>query len=244
MGPPPRDMNAALASAEKQSAVNWVFDRVAHRYDLGNHIMSAGMHRYWKRRLVELADIQPDHRVLDIACGTGDVTFMAGALARRGEVIGTDINPSMMQLAESKRPPGSGHVSFREADAGALPFADASFDRVTCVYAGRGFPDWPAVVSEAFRVLRPGGTFWNLDFARPGNAVWDKMYRGWLLGSGALLGLALHGSAQTYMYIPRSMAQYRGQRWLDAELRNAGFETRLIESRLCLMAFNGAVKPL
>jgi demethylmenaquinone methyltransferase/2-methoxy-6-polyprenyl-1,4-benzoquinol methylase len=243
--PPPLDLDAALDDKErKQEAVNWVFDRVAQRYDLGNHVMSLGMHRYWKRLLVERAEIEPHHRVLDIACGTGDITWMIAQRAVRGEVVGTDINERMMALATSKKPEGElGKVSFLTADAGSLPLEDNSFDRVTCVYAGRGFPDWPAVVREVYRVLRPGGTFWNLDFGRPPVGIVDRTYRGWLLSSGALLGLALHRSALAYMYIPKSMERYKGQRWLEQEMTKAGFETNTIETTLGLMAYNFGRKP-
>lgn len=243
VGSPPSTLREALRhDTDKQAWVNWLFSRVAPRYDLGNDIMSAGWHSKWKDRLVDLADIRPDHRVLDLACGTGDVTWRVAKRAHRGEVIGSDINPDMMRHAEPKRPPGVDNVSFVQADAGDLPFADASFDRVTCVYAGRGFPDWPAVVGEVHRVLKPSGQFWNLDFARPPNRVWDSVYRRWMTVSGAALGAALHGDPVTYMYIPASMKAYKGQRWLDNELANAGFETNLYETMACLMAFNQGIK--
>lgn len=241
---PPSALRDALEHrADKQALVDWVFDRVADRYDLGNDIMSLGWHTRWKRRLVASADIQPHHRVLDIACGTGDTTFMLGARATDGEVVGTDINAEMMALSETKRPAGSDHVRFVLADATNLPFEDASFDRVTCTYAGRGFPDWPGVVGEAYRVLKPGGTFWNLDFARPPLAVVDWGYRTWLTTSGAVLGLALHGHPKTYIYIAESLKAYPGQRWLQQRMTDAGFEADVQETTLGLMAFNLGKKP-
>ncbi len=242
--PPPGPLGSAFEARDAQQLwVNWLFSRVAERYDLGNDLMSAGWHTRWKERLVGYADIAPDHRVLDIACGTGDVTFLAGARAWRGEVIGSDLNTDMMAVAERKRPPGMDHVRFEQGDAGALPYPDASFDRVTCVYAGRGFPSWPAVIAEVHRVLKPGGHFWNLDFARPPNAAADHVVRGWMTVSGAVLGVALHGDPRTYTYIPASMRAYRGQRWLDEQLQAAGFSSELIETRAGLMAYNHAWKP-
>jgi len=241
---PPLGLRDALRDDDvKQSYVDWVFDTVADRYDLGNDLMSAGWHRRWKRRLVEFARIEPDHRILDLAAGTGDVTFLLGAKAHRGEVIGSDINPQMLAVAEQKRPQGMDHVSFSVEDAADLPYEDNSFDRVTCVYAGRGFPDFPGVLSEAYRVLKPGGELWNLDFARPPNKAWDKLYRGYMMASGAVLGVALHGHPKTYMYIPESMKTYPGQRWLREEMERAGFETWLVESFGCIMAFNVGKKP-
>lgn len=221
-----------------------MFSRVADRYDLGNDLMSLGWHTRWKRRLVEYADIQAHHHVLDVACGTGDVTFLVADRARDGFVVGSDLNAAMVAKAIEKRPAGLDRVAFVLADAGRLPFPDASFDRVTIGYAGRGFPDWDAVLRESFRVLKPGGTLWNLDFARPPQPWWDATVRGWMTVTGAALGLALHGHPLTYVYIPRSIKHYPGQRWLASRMEAAGFtEVGVIETVGSLMAFNHGTRP-
>ena len=229
--------------ARKQHLVDRLFATIADRYDFGNDLLSAGLHRRWKDRLVQLARIEPHHRVLDLACGTGDVTWRAALAAREGEVIGTDVNEEMLALAPDKRPPGVANVRFEVACATKLPYPDDSFDRVLCSYAGRGLPDLAAVAREAFRVLKPGGEFWNLDFARPPSKGVDRAWRGFLAGWGAIVGAAVHGDPKTYVYIPLSMGKYAGQRWFEAELARAGFLTETYETRLCLMAYNRGVKP-
>ncbi|MBX2803723.1 MAG: ubiquinone/menaquinone biosynthesis methyltransferase [Myxococcales bacterium] len=222
--------------------MDWLFSRVAPRYDLGNDIMSLGWHTRWKRRLVSRAAPQPGERVLDLACGTGDVTLMlAERVGTDGEVVGTDVNGEMMALGQRKAAAAS-NVSWVQADAMALPFESNRFDLVTCSYAGRGFPDWPTVLAEVHRVLVPGGRFWNLDFARPPFGPWDRLVRGWMTASGAVLGAALHGDPKTYVYIPASMRAYRGQRWLRDRMDDVGFDTSLEETWGCLMAYNAGTK--
>jgi demethylmenaquinone methyltransferase/2-methoxy-6-polyprenyl-1,4-benzoquinol methylase len=241
-GPPCALDDALDHKAPKQPWVDWLFTKVAPRYDLGNDIMSLGWHTRWKERLVEMAEPRPDDRVLDLATGTGDVAWMLAPRVR--EVVGADINVDMMALAEAKRPPGVTNVSFVPCDATKMPFPDASFDAVVCAFAGRGFPAWDPVLSEVRRVLKPGGRFLNLDFARPPQRWWDATYRGWMIVSGAVLGTVLHGDPQTYVYIPKSMRAYPGQRWLDARMKDHGFDTRLVETTACLMAYNVGRVPV
>lgn len=226
----------------KQGLVDAVFDAVSHRYDVGNDLLSLGMHRTWRDRLIAYARVEPDHDVLDVACGTGDITWAVAPLAR--SVVGTDNNPSMMRLAEPKRPAGITNVRFVEACAADLPFADRSFDRVLISYANRGLPDLRRVVAEAFRVLRPEGELWTLDFAQPPVRAVDLAWRGTLYAWGGVVGAMLLQDPRTYMYIPASLGHYRGQRWLDQAMREVGFETRLIETPLALMAYNGGKRPM
>jgi demethylmenaquinone methyltransferase/2-methoxy-6-polyprenyl-1,4-benzoquinol methylase len=231
---------ALRQEADKQAWVDWLFDRVARRYDLGNDLMSLGWHTRWKRRLVELAAPRPDERVLDLATGTGDVALMLAPRAH--QVVGADVSEAMLDVARGKQG-DLANVTWARADATALPFPDESFDLVTVGHAGRGFPSWEAVLDEIWRVLRPGGRMVNLDFARPPSRAWDRAYRGWMLGSGAVLGTVLHGHPKSYAYIPLSMRAYPGQRWLDGRMRERGFRTELVETTACLMAFNLGTKP-
>lgn len=244
MRPPPSPLRSGLgAEPTKRPLVDWVFDGVADRYDLGNDLMSLGWHTTWKERLVDLAGPRPGERVLDLATGTGDVAFLLAPRCAPGEVVAADLNPAMLAHARRKCPPELTSITFVEADATSLPFPDASFDLVTVGYAGRGFPSWPAVLAEVWRVLKPGGRFVNLDFARPPNRAWDRVVRGWMTVSGAVLGTVLHGHPKIYVYIPESMRAYPGQRWLDARMKDQGFVTRLVETRGCLMAYNVGIKP-
>lgn len=241
---PPSGLRVGLgAESTKRPLVDWVFDGVAERYDLGNDLMSLGWHWRWKERLVHLAGPRPGDRVLDLATGTGDVALAVAPRCAPGEVVGLDLNKTMLDLARRKLPAHVRNVTFVEGDVGSLPFPDGSFDLVTVGYAGRGFPSWERALAEIWRVLRPGGRFVNLDFARPPSRAFDRVYRGWMTVSGAVLGTVLHGHPKIYVYIPESLRAYPGQRWLDARMRDQGFVTRLVETRACLMAFNVGIKP-
>ena len=233
---------AMSQNTDKQEWVNWLFSDIAPRYDLGNQMMSMGWHTRWKQRLLDYARPEPDHRVLDLCCGTGDVTWMLAQRCHRGEVIGADINAEMMAEAEPKRPEGVDNVRFVQTDAADLPFEDQSFDRVFCSYGGRSFPDFPAVLREIHRVLKPGGEYWNLDFGRPEPRWLDTGYRAYLHATGAVFGTVLHGDPKTYMFIPASMEGYPGQRWLEQQMRLAGFEARHIDTTGGFMGFNQGIK--
>src|SRR5690606_30552785 len=112
---PPSGLREALRhDADKQAWADWAFSRGAPRYDLGNDLMSAGWHSRWKRRLVALADLRPDHHVLDLACGTGDVALLAAE--RAGHVVGADINPDMLAIARRKLGAPRDDVRFVRAD--------------------------------------------------------------------------------------------------------------------------------
>ncbi len=226
----------------KQDAVDEVFDAVAQRYDLGNDLMSLGWHTRWKRRLLDGLDLPPGTQVLDLATGTGDLAWDIAERLEDGLVVASDINKAMLAVARRKQRPTRSPVTFEVADAMALPYDDASFDLVVCGYAGRGFPSWPVVAAEVHRVLRPGGVFWNLDFARPHPPWWDGVVRAWMTASGGLLGLVLHGHAATYTYIPQTLARYPGQRWLTTELERVGFRVVMTETTGALMAYHKAEK--
>jgi len=200
----------------KRRYVRRLFVTIADRYDFITSFLSYGQDRRWKRRLIELAGIQPTDRVLDLACGTGDLLFAAAARAR--QAVGLDITHRMLQLAAQRQP---GY--FVTGDMLALPFAPARFDVVTTGYGLRNVPDLPGAIAEIHRVLAPGGRLLSLDFNRPENPVMRAAYLAYLTTVGATLGFALHGDPDTYRYIPESIRLYPGARGVAQLLERAGF---------------------
>jgi demethylmenaquinone methyltransferase/2-methoxy-6-polyprenyl-1,4-benzoquinol methylase len=223
----------------KHRYVRRLFATIAPRYDLITRVLSFGRDSHWKIRLIELADVRPGTRMLDLACGTGDIAFEG---ARRGaSAVGLDITASMVDLARAKA--GSERLSWLLGDMAALPVASGSFDLVTTGYGLRNTSDLPGALADIHRVLRPGGRLCSLDFDRPERAAVRVVYLTFLTLFGSTLGFVLHGDPDTYRYIPASIRRYPGARGVCDLMRAAGFrDVRHIRVLGGLMAIHLAIK--
>ena len=218
------DMQEHIASpAKKQFYVNQMFATIAPRYDLVTTLLSYGQDRRWKRRLVAMADVQPQHQVLDLACGTGDITLLLSKqLDSRGKATGVDITPEMVERARRK----ALHeplVHFETGDICHLNFPDASFDRITVGYGVRNVPEIPKLLDEVFRLLKSGGFFLSLDFGKPEGRLYRRAYLGYLSATGSALGWLLHRDPDVYAYIAESIKHYPGQVGVRQMMEAAGF---------------------
>ena len=212
-------LRSTISSAEgKRRYVRRLFATIADRYDFITGVLSYGQDRRWKARLIVLADIRASDRVLDLACGTGDL--VCAAMAHTRSVVGLDVTHRMLQLAR-KSMSGTSKARFVTGDMLELPFSDARFDVVTTGYGLRNVTDLRQAVQEIRRVLTPGGRLFSLDFNRPENPVVRVAYLAYLTIVGSMLGFVLHGDPDTYRYIPESIRQYPGAdrvaRLLEAE---------------------------
>jgi ubiquinone/menaquinone biosynthesis methyltransferase len=234
---PDRLGSAFDSPATKSRYVRRLFSTIADRYDLITGLLSYGQDRRWKRRLVSLAQIRPGVRVLDLACGTGDITL---ALAGRGaRACGLDVTHRMVQLARHKADAETSGARFVTGDMMALPFPDAAFDLVTVGYGIRNVPRIEPAIDEIRRVLKPGGLFLSLDFNTPSNRVVRAVYLGYLTMVGSLLGWTLHRNPDTYRYIPESIKRYPGAARVAEMLTRAGFDdSRVVPLFGGLMALN------
>lgn len=229
---------------KKQGYVTQMFETIAPRYDLITRLLSYGMDSGWKRQLIGMLKLRGDERVLDLACGTGDITFAIGERVPRGEAHGLDITRGMIEISEKKRKErGAANVSFHLADIMHMPFEDASFDHITCGYALRNVPDVEGALVEIRRVLKPGGLFCSLDFAHPRNRVFRWLYFNYLVVVGSIVGIILHGDADVYRYIPESLKIYPGQHKVEEIMRRLGFVgTGVREFGPGIMAINYGAK--
>ena len=222
------------ADEHRAEKVHELFATIARRYDLLNDIMSAGLHRRWKQRLVELAGEPCD--VLDLCCGTGDI-----ALRFRGRVVGVDFTEEMLRVAMARRKSG---VSWVRADALRLPFGDESFDVVSVGYGLRNLADIEQGLREILRVLRPGGKFLSLDFGKPESPAFRALYFGYLRVVLPILGRAFCGDPDTHGYILASLQDYPAQRGIKELMEACGYGDCGFEE-FCLgsMAINYGSKP-
>lgn len=175
------------------------FDEIARDYDRMNHLMTAGLDRCWRKRTV-----QGLHgKVLDVACGTGDmvVELLRTRHAASLQVTGVDLSEEMLAIAKRKAP----QAEYRLADAEHLPFGDASFDAVTCAFGVRNFVHLEQGLSEMLRVLKPGGRMVILELATPDSPLVRPFYNLYTRYVIPWLGQRLAGSREAYTYLPRSI---------------------------------------
>ncbi len=210
--------------AEKKGLVREVFQSVAPRYDLMNDLMSLGIHRVWKAEFIAGLDPRPNRHLLDLAGGTGDISF--GWRAKGGgPAILSDINPAMLEVgrerARQRRVDG---LTFLVADAEALPLPAGSVDRVTIAFGLRNCTDKLAVLREAHRVLRPGGQFHCLEFSRVQVAALETPYDAWSFRVLPLLGRMVAGDRDSYQYLAESIRTFPDQETLAGMMGEAGFE--------------------
>jgi demethylmenaquinone methyltransferase/2-methoxy-6-polyprenyl-1,4-benzoquinol methylase len=215
-------LRRAFATPEtKRTYVRRLFSVIAPRYDLITVLLSFGRDRGWKRRVAAMSGAAPGMRVLDLACGTGDIAFETAS--RGARVVGLDITHGMLTIARRKPEASRYGVAFVAGDMGALPFPPASFDVVTTGYGLRNVPSLDVALTEIHRVLRPGGTMVSLDFDRPPHPLVQGVYLAYLTVVGSLLGTLLHRDPDTYRYIPASIRRYPGAAGVSALAREAGF---------------------
>lgn len=198
---------------QRGAKVNDLFAKIAPRYDLINDLQSFGLHRYWKRRLLQQAKVTPGERALDVCCGTGDISF---GLAQGGaKVTGLDFSRAMLDVARKKTGGPSAGVrnpEFVEGDAQQLPFGALSFDVVSTGYGLRNLPSWERGLEEMWRVAKLGGRLVVLDFGKPDNGLWRSLYFSYLRRVVPIFGKVFCGDSATHAYILESLKNYPAQR--------------------------------
>lgn len=210
----------------KADDVQNMFDRIAGRYDLLNRVMTMGIDKRWRRAAVDAAHVTSESRVLDVCCGTGDLTF---EVAERGvrEAVGIDFSANM--LAQARERVGSmpatktRNVTFLQGDALALPFEDDSFDALTVGFGVRNVEDLAGALAEFNRVVRPAGRVIVLEITRPDGALQNSFYNVWFDRVVPFVGGVISGDREAYSYLPESTKAFPKPPRLADMMRDAGF---------------------
>ncbi len=213
-------MNETEAKARKVRAM---FGDIAPRYDLLNRLLSGGVDQRWRRLAVRLATEKAPRRILDVATGTGDVALLLKRARPEAEVVGADFTPQMLELARAKAERAGVDVRFVEADALALPFADASFDALTVAFGFRNFADYERGLAEFYRVLAPGGRAVILEFPPPPEGLLGRAYRFYFWRLLPWIGGVVSGRPEAYRYLPSSVERFPEPERLAEMMRAAGF---------------------
>ncbi len=217
------------ARADKPGRVRGMFSAIAKSYDLNNRVHSFWQDQAWRRFAVREARVRLGDRVLDVACGTGDLTHAFANLSPAFSVTGIDFTPEMLAIAGEKRGllpiNQSSKVTYAEGDAQNLAFPDATFDVVSIAFGIRNVADPTKALSEFARVLKPGGRLVILEFDRPSFAPvrwFNDFYCGWVMPRTATLISGDKSGA--YKYLPKSVGSFMPRAALCAKVAEAGFE--------------------
>ena len=211
------DPTTVDAATRDPATVRAMFQRVARRYDLANHLLSAGLDFSWRARAAGMVREWNPRRVLDLATGSGDLALTIAQKLPQAEVTGADFCPEMLERAKAK-----GLARTIVADALHLPFPDASFDAVTVAFGLRNMADWDAALAEIARVLAPGGHLLVLDFSLPRGRL-RPIYRAYLHHVLPLVAGLLTGEKQPYDYLGASIEKFPSGSAMCTLIEGSGF---------------------
>ena len=232
---------------EKAEKVAEVFHSVADNYDLMNDLMSLGIHRLWKQVAIEMSGVRSGHSVLDIAGGTGDLAAKFSRLVGpEGSVVLADINQSMLQRGRDKLIDRgiNSNVRFTQADAQCLPFPDNTFNLITIAFGLRNVTDKAMALRSMQRVLAPGGKLLVLEFSKPNNALFSKLYDSYSFNVLPKLGKLFANDADSYQYLAESIRMHPDQQTLLSMMDEAGFANTDFENLTGgIVAVHRGIKP-
>ena len=215
-----------IPEAQKAGRVHGVFTNVASKYDIMNDVMSVGIHRVWKDAMMDWLAPRPGQRLLDVAGGTGDIAFRFLKRAGDADAVVLDMTESMLiegrKRAEAEAMSSS--LDWLVGDAMALPFEDNSFDVYTISFGIRNVTRIPDALSEAYRVLKPGGRLMVLEFSQLPNDMMQKAYDLYSFNVIPRMGQVIAGDSDSYQYLVESIRKFPDQETFAGMIRDAGFQ--------------------
>ena len=222
----------------KGKQVGEMFDAIAPAYDFMNTMMTGGLHIRWRNKALKMAagGLPPGkpENVLDVACGTGDVSFRLHELFPNARITGLDLSPGMLRIADRKLSDmdrnARDKITFIEGDSLDIPFADQTFDMVTVAYGVRNFERLEDGYREMRRVLKPGGVICVIELSEPANPLVKAGYRLYSRNIIPLVGRMVSHDTRAYSYLPESIAACPQRREMTAMMERAGFKDATYKS--------------
>lgn len=212
---------------QKKEEVGRMFNSIAPKYDFLNHLLSFRTDFIWRRKLIRMLKKSAPEKVLDIACGTADLSIAA---AKKGinEVVGADISPGMLLVGNDKirRLNLDNKIELIESSAEELPFDDNSFDAVTIAFGVRNFANLHKGLEQSLRVLKPGGKIFILEFTQPKSFPIKQLYSLYSFSIMPFIGKLISKDRKAYKYLPETAAKFpSGNKFIEI-MKNAGFITK------------------
>ncbi len=216
----------------KKEQVKDMFDSIAWRYDMLNHLLSIGIDRSWRKRVVRMVAISRAKRILDVATGTGDLAIMMAKKIDGANIDGVDLSPEMLSIGKMKveKEKLSDKIKMAEGDAENLVFANDEFDAVTVAFGVRNFEDIDKGVKEIYRVIKPGGVVCILEFGNPRHKIFSTVYRFYFHKILPMLGRIVSRDKKAYTYLPMSVDEFPYGEPFANILRLAGFKNCIIKN--------------
>ncbi len=212
---------------DKKTKVKRIFDGIANRYDLLNHLLSFGVDYYWRRRALKLTGITEESILLDVACGTGDVAIQAKKLGVK-KIFGADFSYNMLSLFNKKSEWITGNTVQMVAEK--MPVKNNSVTNITVAFGVRNFYDIRAGFNSFYRVLKPGGKATILEFRMPSNRFFKALYKFYFKIILPFVGGLISGDKEAYKYLPDSVEEFDEKIKLPELLKNSGFNKIKIHS--------------
>lgn len=211
------------AEGSKKEQVAEMFNNISKRYDFLNHLLSMGIDKGWRKKVVKIVKQNNPKKILDVATGTADLALALGK-GIEAEIIGLDISPGMLKVGNQKVAASAAkNISLVLGDGENLPFEDNTFDAITVAFGVRNFENLQKGLADIYRVLKPGGTFVVLEFSQPEKAPFKQFYNFYFKNILPNIGKLVSKDSRAYTYLPESVQAFPYGQQFIAELNKVGF---------------------
>ena len=222
---------------QKTKMVQTVFSEVSKKYDLMNDLMSFGTHRLWKKNLIEIMNIQNSDKIIDVGSGTGDLVKIIQRKTPSVSITSIDLNFEMLKYGKNNFADNK-NINWINCNAEELPFKDDLFDKYIMSFCLRNITYIDKALSEAMRILKPGGTFFCLEFSTPQSPLVNRIYKFYKKNIIPLIGEKIADNKRAYRYLEQSISQFPQQDVLLTNLKKIGYinasYTNLFDGIVCI----------